>query len=208
MKNKYSTQQEGFWAGEFGDSYTDRNAGLEIIASNLSLFSQILSRTSAISSIIEFGANRGLNLHALKQLKPSAAFQAVEINEKAAGELKKLDWLEVHHKSLLEFKAAKLSDLVLIKGVLIHLNPEVLPQVYELLYQSSSKYLCLVEYYNPTPVAVPYRGHEDRLFKRDFAGEMMKKFSDLKLVDYGFVYHGDSNFPQDDLTWFVLEKTS
>jgi pseudaminic acid biosynthesis-associated methylase len=116
-----------------------------------------------------------LNLHALKQLKPSASFQAVEINEKAVSELKKLDWLEVHYKSLLEFKTAKLSDLVLIKGVLNHLNPEVLPQVYELLYQSSSRYICLVEYYNPTPVTVPYRGHEDRLFKRDFAGEMMKK---------------------------------
>ena len=53
---------------------------------------------------------------------------------------------------------------------------------------------------------MPYRGHEDRLFKRDFAGEMMKKFNDLKLVDYGFVYHADCNFPQDDVTWFVLEK--
>jgi spore coat polysaccharide biosynthesis protein SpsF len=206
MKNKYSTQQEGFWAGEFGDAYTERNVGLLCVASNLALFAKILARTSSISSIIEFGANRGLNLHALKQLKPSASFQAVEINEKAAGELKKLDWLEVHHQSLLDFKAAKLSDLVLIKGVLIHLNPEVLPQVYELLYQSSSKYICLVEYYNPTPIAVPYRGHEDRLFKRDFAGEMMKKFNDLKLVDYGFVYHADCNFPQDDVTWFVLEK--
>jgi len=206
MKNEYTTQQENFWAGEFGDSYTDRNAGLNIIASNLALFSKVLARTASISSIIEFGANRGLNLHALKQLKPSAQFQAVEINEKAVGELKKLDWLEVHHKSLLEFKAAKLSDLVLIKGVLIHLNPEVLPRVYELLYQSSSKYICLVEYYNPTPIAVPYQGHEDRLFKRDFVGEMMKKFNDLKLVDYGFVYHADCNFPQDDVTWFVLEK--
>jgi spore coat polysaccharide biosynthesis protein SpsF len=206
MKNEYSTQQEGCWAGEVGDSYTGRNAGLEVVASNLALFTQVLSRTSFISSIIEFGANRGLNLHALKQLKPLASFQAVEINEKATVELKKLDWLEVHHKSLLDFKAAKLSDLVLIKGVLIHLNPEVLPQVYELLYQSSSKYICLVEYYNSTPIAVPYRGYEDRLFKRDFAGEMMKKFNDLKLLDYGFVYHGDSNFPQDDVTWFVLEK--
>jgi len=34
----------------------------------------------------------------------------------------------------------------------------------------------------------------------------MKKFNDLKLVDYGFVYHADCNFPQDDVTWFVLEK--
>jgi spore coat polysaccharide biosynthesis protein SpsF len=99
-----------------------------------------------------------------------------------------------------------LSDLVLIKGVLIHLNPEVLPQAYELLYRSSSKYICVAEYYNPTPIAVPYRGHEDKLFKRDFAGEIMKKFNDLRLVDYGFAYHGDSNFPQDDITWFLMEK--
>jgi len=206
MKNEYSTQQERFWAGEFGDNYTDRNAGLEIIASNLALFSQILTRTSSISSIIEFGANRGLNLYALKQLKPLASFQAVEINEKAVRELKKLYWLDIHHTSLLEFKGEKMSDLVLIKGVLIHLNPEVLPQAYELLYRSSSKYICVAEYYNPTPIAVPYRGHEDKLFKRDFAGEIMKKFNDLRLVDYGFAYHGDSNFPQDDITWFLMEK--
>ena len=54
---------------------------------------------------------------------------------------------------------------------------------------------------------IPYHGESDRLFKRDFAGELMKKYKDLKLVDYGFVYHNDSNFPQDDVTWFLLEKT-
>jgi pseudaminic acid biosynthesis-associated methylase len=206
MKKEYSTQQESFWAGGFGDSYTDRNTGYEIVASNLALFSQILSRTTSISSIIEFGANRGLNLCALKQLKPLASFQAVEINEKAVGELKKLDWLEVHHKSLLEFQAAKKSDLVLVKGVLIHLDPEKLPQVYELLLKACSKYICIAEYYNPTPITVPYRGHYDKLFKRDFAGEMMKKYNCLSLVDYGFKYHGDPNFPQDDITWFLMEK--
>jgi spore coat polysaccharide biosynthesis protein SpsF len=26
------------------------------------------------------------------------------------------------------------------------------------------------------------------------------------LVDYGFAYHRDPNFPQDDITWFLLEK--
>lgn len=206
MKNKYSTHQENFWAGEFGDSYTERNDGHEIIASNLALFSRVLTRTSSISSIIEFGANRGLNLRALKQLKPFASFQAVEINEKAVQELKNLNWLEIHHSSLLDFKAEKISDLVLIKGVLIHLNPEVLQKVYDILYQSSSRYICLAEYYNPTPMTVLYRGHEEKLFKRDFAGEMMKKFKNLSLVDYGFTYRGDLNFPQDDITWFLMEK--
>jgi hypothetical protein len=34
---------------------------------------------------------------------------------------------------------------------------------------------------------------------------MLDRFPDLSLVEYGFVYHRDP-FPQDDLTWFLLEK--
>ena len=48
----------------------------------------------------------------------------------------------------------------------------------------SKKFILIAEYYNPTPVEVSYRGHNGKLFKRDFAGEMMKKYSDLKLIDY------------------------
>jgi spore coat polysaccharide biosynthesis protein SpsF len=57
-------------------------------------------------------------------------------------------------------------------------------------------------------VSIPYRGHEDRLFKRDFAGELLSRFGDLRLIDYGFVYHRDPKFPQDDITWFLLEKAA
>jgi hypothetical protein len=28
----------------------------------------------------------------------------------------------------------------------------------------------------------------------------------LTLVDYGFAYHRDRAFPQDDINWFLLEK--
>jgi spore coat polysaccharide biosynthesis protein SpsF len=97
-------------------------------------------------------------------------------------------------------------DLTLIKGVLIHLNPEVLPQVYDKLFAACGQYLLVAEYYNPAPVAIPYRGHSDRLFKRDFAGEMMDRHPQLKLIDYGFAYRRDPNFPQDDITWFLMEK--
>jgi spore coat polysaccharide biosynthesis protein SpsF len=62
------------------------------------------------------------------------------------------------------------------------------------------------EYYNPTPVEVTYRGHEQALFKRDFAGEMLDAFPELTLVDYGFTYHRDPKFPLDDSTWFLMEK--
>jgi len=204
--NSFSTPQEQFWAGQFGDDYTDRNTGARWVASNLALFGRILAATVGVRSVVEFGANRGLNLLALHQLLPDARLSAVEINAKAVEALRQFSWLDVTHGSLLDFKPAAQSDLVLVKGVLIHLNPEVLASVYELLRAASSRYICIVEYYNPSPVTIPYRGHTDRLFKRDFAGEVLARYPDLKLLDYGFVYHGDPNFPQDDLTWFLLEK--
>jgi spore coat polysaccharide biosynthesis protein SpsF len=55
-------------------------------------------------------------------------------------------------------------------------------------------------------VEVPYRGNSGKLFKRDFAGEMLDRYSDLQLLDYGFGYHRDPQFPVDDITWFLLEK--
>ncbi len=205
-KVSFATEQEAFWAGEFGDDYTKRNVGAQWVASKLALFTKVLARTENVRSVLELGANLGLNLRALRQLLPQAELSAVEINAQAVAELKRLGGIKVHHTSILDFHPPKPSDLVLIKGVLIHLNPDKLPQVYDLMHAASARYICLAEYYNPSPVAIPYRGHTDRLFKRDFAGELLKRHADVRLLDYGFVYHGDSNHPQDDLTWFLLEK--
>lgn len=202
----FDTEQEAFWAGEFGDDYTQRNVGAQWVASNLALFAKVLARTENVRSVLELGANLGLNLRALRQLLPKADLSAVEINAKAVAELRRLGGIAVHHMSLLDFQPTNPSDFVLIKGVLIHLSPDKLPHVYDLMHAASAHYICLAEYYNPSPVAIPYRGHTDRLFKRDFAGELLKRHADLRLVDYGFVYHGDPNHPQDDLTWFLLEK--
>lgn len=203
----FQTEQEHFWATDFGNEYVARNKGANIIASNLALFAKILARTQPIGSIIEFGSNIGLNLIALHQLLPKAHLAAVEINQTAATELQQnLPQVQLFHQSILNFTPEQTFGLVLIKGVLIHINPEKLPQVYDILYQSSERYICISEYYNPTPVTIPYRGHSDKLFKRDFAGEMLDRYPNLKLVDYGFSYHRDLHFPQDDTSWFLLEK--
>ncbi len=204
----FQTEQEKFWSQEFGDEYTHRNQGNNSIAGNLALFSKIFARTQNINSLIEFGANRGLNIEAIKQILPEVKVSAIEINNVATEKLQQIGGgeIEIYHQSILNFTPTRKWDFVLIKGVLIHINPDYLEQVYDALYQSSSRYICLVEYYNPTPVEVTYRGHQGRLFKRDFCGEMLDKFKDLQLIDYGFVYHRDYHFPQDDLTWFLLEK--
>lgn len=202
----YKTDQEQFWAGSFGDEYTARNQGDVWIARNLAFFSKVFTHVAHVDSLIEYGANLGLNLQAIRQLLPLAKLAAVEINEAAVVELDKLGYVDVYHKSILEFFPQQEYDFTLVKGVLIHINPDLLPHVYELLYKSSRRYICIAEYYNPSPVEVPYRGHSGKLFKRDFAGELMERFSDLRLIDYGFVYHRDLRFPQDDITWFLLEK--
>ncbi len=203
----FKTEQEGFWAGDFGTEYIQRNQGERLLASNLNFFTKALAAARRIESCIEFGANIGMNLKALKLLYPGIRAQGVEINAEAARQLAEVIPAQaVHHASILDFEPTAPVDLALIKGVLIHLNPEVLPAVYDKLFNATARYLLVAEYYNPSPVAIPYRGHSDRLFKRDFAGEIMARHPGLALVDYGFAYHGDPVYPQDDITWFLMEK--
>ncbi len=204
----FATPQENFWAGSFGTDYINRNAGQQLLAANLNFFTKALKQAGKISSCLELGANIGMNLKALQLLYPGIALKAAEINPDAAAQLRDLIGQEnVYEGSIFDYPITEQVELSIIKGVLIHINPDSLNIVYEKLYHSSSRYLLIAEYYNPTPVAIPYRGHADRLFKRDFAGELLDKYSDLALVDYGFAYHRDPAFPQDAITWFLLEKT-
>ena len=210
METRYKTEQEAFWAGEFGDDYVDRNRDQQGIASRTAIFSKIFATTRGINSVLEIGANIGINLHAIRNLIPNSSLTAVEINDKAAEQLAKIERTTVKHGSILDFSPEDLleHDLTFTTGVLIHLNPEMLPAVYERLYECSTKYILINEYYNPTPVEVSYRGHTERLFKRDFAGEIMDKYPDLELLSYGFQYHRDYNFPDDDSIWFLMAKKS
>lgn len=207
-KKSYATPQEEFWAGEFGNDYITRNMSPQLVSHNIGFFARALRRAGRISSCIEFGANIGLNLKALQLLYDGIQLSAVEINSAAAKMLAEtIGENNVFKGSILEYQVTEKKDLCLTKGVLIHIRPDMLVTVYEKLYQASNRFILICEYYNPSPVVVSYRGHSERLFKRDFAGEMLDKYSDLELVDYGFVYHRDPAFPQDDISWFLMRKS-
>lgn len=206
-KNKLKTEQEKFWASEFGDEYIDRNKDANIVANSFYLFSRILSKKNDIKSVMELGASIGINLQVIKNLIPNVNLSAVEINKKAFKQLNLIKNLNTYNQSILNFKTDEKYDFVFTRGVLIHIKPEELLTVYNLMYKISKKYICIIEYYNPSPVNINYRGYTDRLFKRDFAGEMLDNFKNLKLIDYGFTYHRDGYF-EDDLNWFLFEKLS
>lgn len=203
----FQTAQESFWAGEFGTEYIGRNDSPAMVASNVSLFARALGRAGQLGSCIEFGANIGMNLQALRVLFPGMAQRAVEINPTAAETLARLiGEANVFRGSILDYEAGDAAELTFTKGVLIHIHPDMLRAVYEKLYRASRRWILVCEYYNPVPVAIPYRGHAERLYKRDFAGELLDAYPDLALADYGFAYRRDPAFPQDDVTWFLLEK--
>ena len=202
---KQRSETEDFWLGEFGNEYISRNIDNDLLSSNFHFFSTALAKlNSKPKSILELGANVGMNIIPLMKLFPKAHVTGVDINAKACVELAKTG-CEVINSSINELVLNREYDLVFTKTVLIHIAPVELKSVYQKIYQSSKKYILIAEYYSTTPTSVEYRGFSDKLFKRDFAGEMLDLYPDLKLMDFGFSYH-KSMFSQDDLNWFVLEK--
>lgn len=205
MDSKFNTPQEEFWAGEFGDAYISRNESENLLSSNVAFFGDILSSLDKLpASIMEIGANVGMNVKAMQRLLPNASFTGVEINKQACEVLAETG-CEVIQSSVIDAVTLKTFDLVFSKGVMIHLMPDQLTSTYKKMYEWSNRFILIAEYYNPTPVSIPYRGNSDRLFKRDFAGEFLDLFPDVVLRDYGFVYHRGI-YPQDDINWFLLEK--
>ena len=204
--NDIKNEQEAFWAGKFGDEYIERNKSKTLYASNLKLFSEVLSLTRNVESISEYGCNVGMNLRALQKLRPECLLHGIDINQSALELLGKSQLtVTLHHLSILE-KIDLPVDFSFTKGVLIHVQPNNLNKVYDNLYNNSRRYILIAEYYDPKPVTLIYRGHKNKMFKRDFAGEMLDKYSNLNLAGYGFCYHRDPAFPLDDISWFLLEK--
>lgn len=208
MKN-FITPQEKFWAGNFGIDYIARNCGNNLLASNLDFFTKSLHRAGEINSCIEFGANIGMNISAIKLLYPDIEVHGIEINNEASIRLAEvIPANQIYNQSILDFLPTRQWDLALVKTVLIHIDPNYLHSVYEKLVSSTSRYLLVAEYYSQNPIEVSYRGYSDRLFKRDFTGEILDAYPEMQLIDYGFAYRRDPKYPQDDITWFLMEKVS
>jgi len=195
----YSGQKpDEFWKGKFGDAYHKRQE--TTIEARRDMYFRAIPRD--VKTLLEFGAGTGDNLRAVEGFVPDR--YATEINAEARAEIPV--GINVWAQPIQEFHTHLRFDLTMTRGLLIHIPPKDLPLAYAALYDHSDRYILIAEYYSPSPRMIPYRGENDKLWARDFAGEMMAKYPDLVLQDYGFVYHKDPEYPQDDITWFLLEK--
>lgn len=205
-----TTPQAEFWRGDFGNAYTDRNlASTDQMQARLQLWSEILSHTISAppESFLEIGANLGTNLRALRLLT-GARCLAVEPNDKAReilvrdGVLKAED-LRGGIASQIDFRDGA-ADFAFTSGVLIHIHPDHLAASLKEIHRCARRWIGCIEYFSDKPEMIPYRGHNDRLFKRDFGGLWLDSFSDLRVVAYGFAWKRVTGL--DNLTWWLFEK--
>ncbi len=200
-----------FWRGDFGAGYRDRNSEFDAEL-EMRAWSQMLQATQpgSVRSILECGCNIGRNLVTLRQLRPDAELNLIEINTESFRQACQRVQPALSYNGSMQtadFPAERF-DLVFTCGVLIHIHPDDLMVCLEKMYQFSRRYILIGEYFNRTPVSLPYHGQADKLFKRDFGKLFMETFP-VRCVEYGFLWgHQYDRGGFDDITWWLFEKES
>ena len=195
-----------FWKGKFGEGYAERN-GLtkENIDRRAKLFGEILSKIppQSVHSVMEVGANVGINLHALKRLLPvDTELFAVEPNDEARQTLMDKSPGKMFVTNDMRFANYKV-DLIFTSGVMIHIPPGELLSFCEKIYDRANKWIVAIEYFSREPEMINYRGHDNKLWKRDFGAFWLDNFP-LKPVACGFAWERLTGL--QDLTWVLLER--
>jgi pseudaminic acid biosynthesis-associated methylase len=189
------------WVGEFGNAYIERN-GDKTIQSRAAMWRRIL-RDITPGTILEVGANIGLNIRALQKVT-GARLLAVEPNNAARRVLKTVTDDAYDGTADKLWLANDTVNLVATCGVLIHIHPDDLADACAEMYRVSNRYIVCIEYFSDKPEEIEYRGQSGMLWKRDFGSFWMEQHPDLKLLDYGFFWKRATGL--DNLTWWLWEK--
>lgn len=204
------TNPLGFWKGKQGDDYVHRNS----LANDNALSRQFMwQRILAYCApnhpkrILEVGCNIGRNLSALNRVT-HAELHGVEPNDAARQQL--LGERFIDPVNILAGQGSALPlrdftmDLAFTCGVLIHIPPDELRSVCAEICRVSRRYVVAIEYFSAQPTMIPYRGENDKLWKRDFGKFYLDNFPGLTPVGCGFEWSATTGL--DDLTWWVFRK--
>lgn len=204
------TPQLDAWRGAFGDDYTDRLAPTEDrVRAATRWWARILQPLAAAmpGSILEVGANVGINLRALGRLT-GAELHAVEPNGRARARLVG-DGVVISERVHDGTAGAiplpdRAVDMAFTSGVLIHVAPEDLPAALAEIDRVARRWVLAIEYFAQKPEAIPYRGRDGLLFKRDFGRAWLEHAPQLRVVECGFLWK--PVWGADDVTWWLFEK--
>lgn len=193
MKAERETKQVREWASDFGREYTDRNtldpSELDVLwlanygATRTELNRSFLEGVPQDASILEVGCNIGNQLLLLSSMGYTNLY-GIDVQSYAI----QLAQKRVPTSSIVDGSALDIPfpdshfDLVFTSGVLIHISPADLPEVLGEIHRVTKTWILGSEYYSPTLAEINYRGHQDLLWKNDFAKLYQDQFPDLQLV--------------------------
>lgn len=214
MNHSPQTDQENFWATDFGSAYLERNRYQEpealdqfyhgLYGVTRTAMNQTFLSGLDLERVLEVGCNIGNQLSLLRAGGQTGLYGIDISSEAIAVARQALPEANVLQGSALDlpFKDG-FFDLVFTSGVLIHIHPNDLQGVLREVYRSSRRYIWGFEYFNEGHTAIPYRGHSDRLWKGDFAQLYQDAFPDLRLVkEVRYPYLENENVD----TMYLLEK--
>lgn len=203
MKNTINnnSQQREFWAGEFGDSYIERNKSLnsnnQLYKEQISveqIFTEFFDNIDKRNKILELGCNIGLKLSLLHKMGFSNLY-GVEINRKAFEIAQKNNPdITFYNSSIEDFdQNNETYDLVFTSVVLIHINPKILNSIVDKIINLTKKYIFGFEYYADKLEEVEYRGHSDTLWKQNYPLLFTKRSASIKTVKSRKFFYKNSN---------------
>ena len=191
------------WQGEFGDAYTDRNVVDPKVREPA--FRTMVEGLD-LDRVLEIGCNRGHNLVALNSiLGESSEVVGLEPNPKARA-MARSAGADVGVMSGtaydIPFKDGSF-DLAFTCTVLIHVPLAELPVAMREIARVSRRYILCIEYFATEETPIPYRGHDDLLWKRDFLSHYQKNVPGVKVIRSGY---WDAKDGFDRSHWWLLEK--
>jgi SAM-dependent methyltransferase len=136
-------EKNGTWYGDFGIRYTLRN---KIIPEKLVPFYKKILKGIVVEKILEVGCNRGHNLIAISYCGQYDLY-GIDINPYSilvARDNREINFAWGNIFDIL-YKD-NYFDLVMIVGVLIHINPEKLKEAITEVLRVSKKYFLMMEY--------------------------------------------------------------
>lgn len=209
------TEQEEFWAGEFGDEYTARN---QIDwRSRYFFWSKVMKKIGA-RSVYELGCNSGWNLSCISKVNITTTVEYFDDlgcsaswkNEQDAPTFPVVYGHDVNENAIKQAHIAGLTntrlmdleciaELAFTAGVLIHVAPDHLKNTMQSVIEHSAKYILAIEYFSPREEMIEYRGHQNKLWRRPYG----KLYQDMGLT---LIESGDAGSGFDKCTYWLLRK--
>ena len=212
MKKK--TKQMEVWTGEFGKKYTNRNdltlEEMEQLSkknygyTRTELNNEFIGNLDRSIKILEVACNIGNQLICLQKMGFKFLY-GIELQDYTV----ELSKSRTKHINIIQGSAFDIPykdgyfNMVFTAGFLIHISPKDIEDVLMEIYRCSNKFIWGFEYFANEYTEVNYRGHDDLLWKTDFAKLYLDTFDDLKLlkeIKYKYLYNANID------SMFLLEK--